>query len=39
MNTKAMFEKKVMLVAELEDILNASEVENRRFNEEEQTKG
>ena len=38
MNTKAMFEKKALLVAELEDILNASEVENRSFNEAEQTK-
>lgn len=38
MNTKAMFEKKEMLVAELEEILNASEVENRSFNEEEQSK-
>ena len=38
MNTKAMFEKKEMLVAELEQILNTSEVENRNFNEEEQSK-
>ncbi|MDY3360644.1 MAG: phage major capsid protein [Clostridium celatum] len=38
MNTKAMFEKKEMLVAELEEILNTSEVENRNFNEEEQSK-
>ena len=38
MNTKAMFEKKQMLIAELEDILNSSEVENRSFNEEEQSK-
>ena len=38
MNTKAMFEKKEMLVAELEEILNTSEVENRSFNEEEQSK-
>ena len=38
MNTKAMFEKKEMLVAELEEILNVSEVENRSFNEAEQTK-
>lgn len=38
MNTKAMFEKKQMLIAELEEILNASEVENRSFNEEEQSK-
>lgn len=38
MNTKAMFEKKQMLIAELEEILNVSEVENRSFNEAEQTK-
>ena len=38
MNTKAMFEKKEILVAELEEILNVSEVENRSFNEAEQTK-
>lgn len=38
MNTKAIFEKKQMLIAELEDFLNSSEVENRNFNEEEKTK-
>ena len=38
MNTKAMFEKKALLLTELEDILNSSEVENRSFNEEEQSK-
>lgn len=38
MNTKAMFESKALLVAELEEILNTSEVENRSFNEEEQSK-
>ena len=38
MNTKAMFEKKQMLIAELEEIFNVSEVENRSFNEAEQTK-
>lgn len=38
MNTKAMFEKKQMLISELEEILNVSEVENRSFNEAEQTK-